>query len=410
MNEIKTKVRVIEPKVKKLCVCPDCGKKQPFKKAKEHWKTVKAPYLEQPLLLRVRMIYSKCLNPNCLRRIFPLPILGIERYQRATVELIREGVSGIVEDNTTLQRIAGRLSRSFNTTGSKSALDRWKHKLASRYGFSEIIKRLEFSGALCLDEYMPGRGGRYEQIAGDAIKKRILYIEPVSEFYGRGVTEAFCRKLDECGINPYCVVFDMLTSFPKVISKVWPKAFWQFDHFHVMQWLWHYLKNALVQFRKSLKGKKWQLHREELWEMKWGLLKKMDRWGEKERLLIPEMIEVYAGTVVEKILIFKEQLWDIFDNSETKAEAYAKRDTLAKEKWWQDSWHLTKCMEFLLSPKFKYMVTYLEHPKVPRCGQSETLINVWRQMESVRRGFKSHQGRLDHLKLFQVTQYLKEQI
>jgi hypothetical protein len=177
-----------------------------------------------------------------------------------------------------------------------------------------------------------------------------------------------------------------------------------------MQWLWHYLKNALVQFRKSLKGKKWKLHREELWEMKWGLLKKMDRWSEKERLLIPEMIEIYAGTVVEKILLFKEQLWDIFDNSENKTEAYAKRDSLAKEGWWQDSWHLTKCMEFLLNPKFEYMVTYLEHPEVPRCGQSETFINVWRQIEAVRRGFKSHEGRLSHLKLFQVTHYLKEKI
>ena len=56
------------------------------------------------------------------------------------------------------------------------------------------------------------------------------------------------------------------------------------------------------------------------------------------------------------------------------------------------------------------MVTYLDHPEVPRCGQSEALINIWRQVETVRRGFNSSKGRLDHLKLFQVTRYLKEQI
>lgn len=67
-------------------------------------------------------------------------------------------------------------------------------------------------------------------------------------------------------------------------------------------------------------------------------------------------------------------------------------------------------MEFFLSPKFEHMVTYLDHPEVPRCGQSETLINIWRQVEAVRRGFRSSKGRLDHLKLFQVTHYLKEQI
>jgi hypothetical protein len=28
-------------------------------------------------------------------------------------------------------------------------------------------------------------------------------------------------------------------------------------------------------------------------------------------------------------------------------------------------------------------------------------------MEAVRRGFKTHKGRLNHLKLFQITHYLK---
>ena len=174
-----------------------------------------------------------------------------------------------------------------------------------------------------------------------------------------------------------------------------------------MRRLWYYLKNALIQFRKSLKGERWAFHREELWEMKWGLLKHMDRWTEKEHLLIPEMIEIYKGTLVEKVLLFKEELWNIFDLSETKAEAMAKRNTLAQEHWWRDSWHLQKCMDFLMGPKFDLMLTYLEDPQVPRSGHSETLINVWRQIEAVRRGFKTSQGRLNHLKLFQITHYLK---
>jgi hypothetical protein len=58
-----------------------------------------------------------------------------------------------------------------------------------------------------------------------------------------------------------------------------------------MQRLWQYLKNALIQFRKSLKENRWAFHQEEL--------------------------------------------WNIFDLSETKAEAIAKRNDLTKEKWWQ---------------------------------------------------------------------------
>ncbi len=402
----QAEIRILEPRVPGSVRCPHCGQEQPFRKEREYWRTVKAPHLRHPVLWRVRMVYAKCRNPACSRESFALPIPGVARHQRASAGLIHEAVAGLVEDNTTLARMANRLTRSFNTTGSRSALDRWKHRVADQVGCAEILARLEFSGALCLDEFMPRRGGRYEQLAGDAKTRRILYLEPVPGFYGRGVTEAFCRKLDGWGIHPSCVIFDLLTTFPRVVAKVWPQAHQQFDHFHVMQWLWHYLRNALIQFRKSLQGPRWQSHREELWELKWGLLKRMDRWGPKEHLLIPEMMELYAGTVVEQVLLFKEALWDIFDASASKAEAYAKRDALAQETWWRPSWHLSKCMEFLMGAKFDRMVTYLAHPEVPRCGHSETLINVWRQMEAVRRGFKSAQSRLDHLKLFQLRGYL----
>lgn len=402
-------VKVLEPRIPRVVQCPHCGLRQPFKEKTYYWRTVKSPHLEHPVIIKLRMVSAKCQNSNCSHKSFTLPIPDIEPYQRATNKLINEVVYGSVQDNITLRRSALRISRSFNTTGSKSSIDRWKHRLAKQYEFPDIIRRLEFSGALSLDEYMPRRGGRYDQIAGDAKRRRILYIEPVPEFYGRGITKAFCQNLNDWGIKPYVVIFDLWSTFPKIVSQMWPDAWMQYDHYHVMQWLWHYLKNALVQFRKSLKGKKWEFHREELWEMKWDILRRMDRWGKKEHLLMPRMMEIYSGTVVEKILLFKEQLWDIFDTSESKDEAYSKRDTLVRQIWWKDSWHLTKCIEFLSSDKFEYMVTYIEHPEVPRCGHSETLINVWRQMEAVRRGFRSPQGRLDHLKLFQITHYLKEQ-
>ncbi len=82
----------------------------------------------------------------------------------------------------------------------------------------------------------------------------------------------------------------------------------------------------------------------------------------------------------------------------------------SEEAWWRPSWHLSQCVDFLLSDKFEQLVTYLEPPEVPRGGQSETLINVWRQIAAVRRGFKTPQGQLDHLNLFQLTRYLQEKL
>ena len=220
-------VQILQPRIPNQVVCPYCGFKQGFVKETQYWRTVKAPHLKHPLVLmvlKIRMICAKCQNPQCLHRSFALPIPGIERYQRATRPLISEAVAGVVQDNSTLRRIAKRLSRSFNTTGSKSTVDRWKQRLASQYDFPEILSQLQFYGALSIDEYMPRGGGRYGQIAGDALQRRILYIEPTPWFYGRGVTEKFLRKLDGWGIHPYCVIFDLWTTFPKVVRKVWPQV------------------------------------------------------------------------------------------------------------------------------------------------------------------------------------------
>jgi len=119
---------------------------------------------------------------------------------------------------------------------------------------------------------------------------------------------------------------------------------------------------------------------------------------------------MYRKTPVEKVLLFKEELLNIFALSNAEPEAMAKRNALALEHWWQDSWHLRNCMDSLMSIKFDLMLTCLEDSRVTRSEKSETLINFWRQMEAVRRGSKTHQGRLNHLKLFQITHYLKKPI
>lgn len=97
------------------------------------------------------MIYAKCLNPDCPKRIFVLPIPGIEKYQRGTRDL-HSKAAGVVQDNSTLRRVAHRLSRSLNTTESRSTVDRWKSRLASQYDFPDIRCQMQFSGALCLDK------------------------------------------------------------------------------------------------------------------------------------------------------------------------------------------------------------------------------------------------------------------
>ena len=72
-------IQVVEPRVPRYVICPHCKQKQFFVKQKEHWRTMKAPPLEHPVLLRVWMIYAKCRNLDCPHQSFALPIPGIER-------------------------------------------------------------------------------------------------------------------------------------------------------------------------------------------------------------------------------------------------------------------------------------------------------------------------------------------
>lgn len=385
------RIKVIKPRIKKYCTCPYCGKKQIFKKKKEHWKLVKEIDINSTLLLKVQIIYAKCSNPECKVKSFPLPIKGIKKYQRATERLKREAIAGIVEDNSTLLRISRRLNRSFNTTGSKSSIDRWKHREASRYDFKEIIHKLGFSGVLTLDEYMPKRGENYALIAGDAVRKRILYIESVSLFYGKGEIEKFLLRLKEFGIEAWAAVIDFWVGFPRQLRKLWPDILIQYDYFHIMQWIYKFLKNCILKYRRELKRKGFKEMEEELWEHRWRLLKGRRNWSKKDEEIIKELKEIYKHTFLDDILNFKEKVEDIFNKSRSKEEAYFRRESLVRENFWRKSEELSRIMKFLMSDKFEYMITYLEYPKIPRCG-CEGLIRTWRQIEKVRYGFKTEKG------------------
>jgi hypothetical protein len=297
---------------------------------------------------------------------------------------------------------------------SKSTIDRWKHEEADKYSFKEIIARLGFSGILSIDEYKPRRSRTYDLIASDAVKDKILYLENIPRFYsaraigsvGRGHIEAFLLTLKELGIRPWAMIFDLAAVFPKQARKLYPDIIIQFDYFHVTQAIYRDLKNALLKFRKDLRAQGLENERQYIWEHKWRILKNMDKWTPTEHWVMENMISYYRGTLVEKVLIFKEQVRDIFNSSQDQKEAYAKRDALREETYWRDSYHLTKIVKFLSSWKFEYMTTYLKYPQIPRCGNSESCIRTFRQMEKVRYGLTA-KGRQDHLKLYQISKYLK---
>lgn len=126
-------------------------------------------------------------------------------------------------------------------------------------------------------------------------------------------------------------------------------------------------------------------------------------------MIIEDLMKVYRGTIVEKVLLFKECLFQLFNNVHSRKEAFQKRNELYEQTWWRSSWHLTKVMQLLMSSKFPYMLTYLDYPDIPKAGNSETLIRTWRQIERVWYGFRTQKGKQNHLKLYQIKNYLNDQ-
>ena len=408
MQDDSIKTRLVRFKIPRYVTCPFCNKRQPFKKQKEHHKIVKDINIEEPLLLKVRVVYAKCKNPECSHRCFPLPTPGFEKYQKATLRLKDEVVSGIINDNSTCPRISARLNRTFNTTGSTATIDRWKHQEADKLNFKEIISKLGFSGILCIDEYKPKRASGYDLIDSDSKTSRILYLEKAYGL-GRGIVKEHFQTVKTIGINPWAIIFDMRSCFPKAAKTVFGKnIIIQHDYFHVMKTIHYHLNRAMAEYRKILQGM--EINTLDIWFARWIILKNMERWSPKERAIIENLMSRYKGTTIEDILILKQKIRNIFLLSKSQAEAYQKRNELTAENWQIKNQHFANIIKFLNTPYFKYMTTFLDHPEIPRSGNSENVIRTWRQMEKVRYGFKSDKGRIDHLKLYQLQKYLKNEI
>ena len=400
------RIKVIHTRIPRTCICPVCNHKQRFKLNGKYFKTVKDISLKESIKLKVEILRAKCLNPQCRKKSFIILPKGIAKYRRATESLINEAIAGIVEDNSTTPRIANRFNRIFNTTGSKSAIDRWKHEAADKLSFKEIIAQLNFSGILCIDEYKPKRANGYDLIDSDSRTSRILYLEKA---YGlsRGVVKEHFQTVKALGINPWAIIFDMRACFPKAAKTVFGKnIIIQHDYFHVMKMIHYHLNRAMAEYRRILKEQ--DINTLDIWFARWIILKNIEKWSPKEHNIIENILKRYQGTTIEDILILKQKIRDIFLESTNQQEAYEKRDELTQENWQIKNQHFANIIKFLNTSYFKYMTTFLDHPEIPKSGNSENIIRTWRQMEKVRYGFKSDKGRIDHLKLYQVSKYLKQ--
>jgi len=129
----------------------------------------------------------------------------------------------------------------------------------------------------------------------------------------------------------------------------------------------------------------------------------------KEYGAINEIILSCKEDLLSNILVLKDRIRDIFENSSSQDEAYVKKNKLYFEGWYKKNSHFKKIIKLFMSvPICEYMFTYLKESDVPRSGNQENSIKLVRSWEDPRYGFRTTKGIQDHLKLYQKMKYLGE--
>lgn len=357
-------------------------------------------------MLEAHTVYAKCLNPECSVKTFALRPQGISKYQKATDRFKKDVILSNVLENVPCEKISDKLPRSLNTTASRPTIDRWKHKEADKYAVGQIVAELGHCGILCLDDVHPKREKNTCLTVCNQEPARVLYLDTIEDRSEESV-EKFLNKFKSYSKNdPWCWIIDMEHSFVPAIKKVYgDEILIQYDYYHVMRDVYEQLKKAIRDYAEELIDDGFEVLAKKVWRY-WGLiLKRPHHLSEEEKQKFKAFMEIYGNSILSEIIVFKERIHEIFDQSKTVQEAYDRRNQLYFEEWWKKSKRFRKITEFLMHKHFEYMITFIKNPQVPRAGKSEPLTRLYRQWEKVRYGFRTHKGRLDHLKLYQITKY-----
>lgn len=368
--------------------------------------------LEAPVTFQIRIVRVRC--PVC-KKPFPLPTPeSLPKHARVTPRSRDLALSLIVQTNGSLDT-SGDVAEEFgNLHIPRSTLHDWKMSSAGDVNHKDIITELEFSGVLCVDEFRPSREKVFDLFASDRLKGRILYLDETDDKNAvcGECAKKFYEKLKYFGISPWGIIADMGGGIMKGGRDVFPDALYQYDYFHVMQSVHDKLKKEIRSVWWKMKKDKQHEKASFLWDAQWTLLRNFERWSLEDEETWDAVGHLFPNTMIARLPAFKQELRDVFDESRDRTEALERRDAWVAH--WntslEGSRYLQKIVALMTSHLFPPMIVYLDHPKLPRTTNAETMIRNYRHMEKARYGFGSIQGRQNHLKLYQRKKYLAQKV
>jgi hypothetical protein len=307
------------------------------------------------------------------------------------------------------------LDDMYGVTTSVSALERWKNYEAdSLPSIGQLIQHLNAKQpitALHLDEYKATGTKSWELVIRDEHGRLLFSIR--LKHRDAWHIQAILRWFRILGLAITLIYVDFWLAYPPALKAIYPNADIQYDFFHVMQNIHRHLSKALTAYRKAFKAASTEselaevrdaLHKK-LWRNRYLLFTNEENLTDKQRAILDELLTEHAGTIVEQIVVFRQQLRTIFNECDTFVEAVEFLAVMILDGWAEVSTRFGKVVAFLRD-NFEQMLTYLRKPNVQRNSLAECTVRSLRRIESVRQGFKTQKGRVRHLKLLQWRQYV----
>jgi len=367
------------------------------------------------LRYQVTSIRASYLNDAGEFRTCMIPIPGIHTKRLVTDDVLEMMLYLNVDCNHSLPMTATMLHDMYGVTTSVSALERWKNHEADRVpSIGQLIQYLHAKKpitALHVDEYKATGTKSWELVIRDE-HGRLLFSIRLKHRDARQI-QAILRWFRILGLDIAIIYVDFWLAYPPALKAVYPKADIQYDFFHVMHNIHRHLTKALTAYRKAFKAAgsdsehaeaRDALHKK-LWHNRYLLFTNEENVTDTQRAILDELLTEHAGTIVEQIVMFRQQLRTIFNECDTFAEALEFLAVMLLDGWAEVSPRFGKVMSFLRD-HFESMLTYLRKPNVQRNSLAECTVRSLRRIERVRQGFKTQKGRVRHLKLLQWRQYV----
>jgi hypothetical protein len=368
------------------------------------------------LRYRVKTVRLAYLNDGGQFVTFMAPLPGVRTKLLVTDEVVDKALYLIIDRNLSLPVTAEMLADLYQVQTSASALERWKKAEAEALpAIGQLIQQLNEKKkitALHLDEYKATGTKSWELAVRDEHDRLIFSIRLAKRDAWH--IKAILRWFRMLGLEIKVFYVDFWLAYPPAIKAIYPQAEIQYDFFHVIQNIHRHLYKALTAYRQTLKAAgsdeeeikvSQELHKQ-LWKNRYLPFTNEENLSQEQRQVLDELLESHHDTIVEQIVIFRWYLRDLFNHSASFSEALEKLAFLVLEGWADLSTRFGKIMSFLQT-HIENILTYLRLPEVQRNSLSEATVRSLRRIERLRQGFKTHQGRVNHLKLLVWRKYLQ---